>query len=220
MSSENAVLSQAISAYLEANSTSPDTVQLDLRTATAELGEWSIMQINPVQGTLMTLLTAALKPRFAVEIGTFTGYSALCVAKALPPGGRLMCCDISEEWTAIARDYWARAGVADRIDLRIAPALETLRTLPPEPKIDFAFIDADKASYIDYYEEVVSRLSERGVILVDNTLRDGTVADASNTDAGAEEMRAFNTHVVNDERVTVSLLPVGDGLSVIALRAG
>ncbi len=220
MSSENAVLSQAISAYMEANSTSPDSVQLDLRTATAELGEWSIMQINPVQGTLMTLLTAALKPHFAVEIGTFTGYSALCVAKALPPGGRLMCCDISEEWTTIARDYWARAGVADRIDLRLAPALETLRSLPSEPKIDFAFIDADKASYIDYYEEVVSRLSERGVILVDNTLKDGTVADASNTDAGAEEMRAFNTHVVNDERVTVSLLPVGDGLSVIALRAG
>ena len=220
MSSQNAFLSGAIAAYMEANSTSPDEVQLDLRTTTAELGELSIMQINPVQGTLMTLLVSVLQPRFAVEVGTFTGYSALCVAKALPPGGRLLCCDISEEWTAVAREHWERANVADRIDLRIAPALETLRALPPEPKIDFAFIDADKAQYVDYYEEVVSRLSERGVILVDNTLRDGTVADASNTDAGAEEMRAFNTHVVNDERVTVSLLPVGDGLSVIALRTG
>ena len=220
MSSENALLSQAVAAYLEANSTIPDAVQRDLRETTAELGELSIMQINPVQGTFMTLITAVLEPRFAVEVGTFTGYSAMCVAKALPPGGRLLCCDISEEWTAVAREHWQRAGVADRIDLRIAPALGTLRALPPEPQIDLAFIDADKASYVDYYEEIVSRLSGRGVILVDNTLRDGTVADAGNTDPGAEEMRAFNSHVVNDKRVTVALLPVGDGLSVIARRAG
>lgn len=218
MSSRIAFLDGALASYIDAHSTGPDEVQRELIATTASLGEWSVMQIGTAQGAFMTLLTTLLRPRFAVELGTFTGYSALCVAKALPPGGRLLCCDISEEWTAIAREHWERAGVSDRIDLRIAPALETLRALPLEPKIDLAFIDADKASYIDYYTEIVSRLSERGVILIDNTLRGGTVADVGNTEAGADEMRAFNTHVVNDERVLVSLLPVGDGLSMITRR--
>ena len=168
----------------------------------------------------MTILTSVLRPAFAVEVGTFTGYSALAVAKALPPGGRLLCCDISEEWTSIASDHWTRAGVADRIDLRIAPALDTLRSLPTEPAVDLAFIDADKESYIDYYEELVPRLSLRGVILVDNTLWSAKVAHLTHADAVTEAMRAFNTHVMADSRVAVSLLPVGDGLSIIAPRLG
>ncbi|MYB02827.1 MAG: SAM-dependent methyltransferase [Acidimicrobiaceae bacterium] len=220
MSFRSEFLDDALAAYIQAHCTAPDEVQQDLIEATAALGDASIMQISPAQGAPMTLLTTLLQPRFAVEVGTFTGYSALAVARALPPGGRLLCCDISEEWTAIARDHWERAGVADRIDLRIGPALDTLRSLPPEPAVDLAFIDADKGSYIDYYEELVPRLSARGVILVDNTLWDGHVANPAQTDSTTELLRAFNARVVADERVLVSLLPVGDGVSVITRRAG
>ena len=219
MSSRSVFLDDALAAYIEAHCTAPDDVQRDLIEATAALGDASVMQISPAQGALMTLLTTLLQPRFAVEVGTFTGYSALAVAKALPPGGRLLCCDISEEWTAIARDHWERAGVADRIELRIGPALDTLRSLPPEPAVDLAFIDADKGSYIAYYEELVRRLSARGVILVDNTLWDGHVANPSQTDSTTKQLRAFNPHVAADERVLVALLPVGDGVSVITRRS-
>ena len=218
MSSRSEFLDDALAAYIEAHCTAPDDVQRDLIKVTAALGDASVMQISPAQGALMTLLTTLLQPRFAVEVGTFTGYSALAVAKALPPVGRLLCCDISEEWTAVARQHWERAGVADRIDLRIGPALDTLRSLPPEPAVDLAFIDADKGSYIDYYEELVRRLSPRGVILVDNTLWDGHVANPSQTDSTTEQLRAFNAHVAADERVLVALLPVGDGVSVITRR--
>ena len=218
MSSRSVFLDDALAAYIEAHCTAPDEVQRDLVEATAALGDASVMQISPAQGTLMTLLTTLLQPRFAVEVGTFTGYSALAVAKALPPGGWLLCCDISEEWTAVAREHWERSGLADRIDLRIGPALDTLRSLPAEPAVDLAFIDADKGSYIAYYEELVPRLSARGVILVDNTLWDGHVANPSQTDSTTEQLRAFNAHVVADERVLVALLPVGDGVSVIAPR--
>ena len=218
MSFRTVFLADALAAYVRGHSTGPDEVQSRLITVTAELGDASVMQIGSEQGAFMTVLTTVLQPGFAVEVGTFTGYSALAVAKALPPGGRLMCCDISEEWTAIAREHWEQAGVADRIELRIGPALGTLRALPAEPKVDLAFIDADKGSYIDYYEELMARLSDRGVILVDNVLWDGHVADPDRNDPTTETIRAFNAHVVADERVTVSLLPVGDGLSFIARR--
>ena len=220
MSLRTAFLDEPLAEYVAAHSSGPDDVQRELIAATAALGGASVMQIGTAQGACMTILTTLLRPRFAVEVGTFTGYSALAVARALPEGGRLLCCDVSEEWTAIAREHWERAGVADRIDLRIGPALDTLRGLPPEPAVDMAFIDADKASYIDYYEELVPRLSARGVILVDNVLWDGHVADPGHTDATTEALRAFNAHVIADERVLVSLLPVGDGLSVIAPRPG
>ena len=218
MTSRIAFLDEALVSYVDAHSTGPDRVQRELIAATAALGDWSVMQVGTAQGAFMTMLTTLLRPVFAVEIGTFTGYSALCVARALPPGGRLLCCDISEEWTAIAREHWQRAGVSDRIDLRIAPALDTLRSLPAETVIDFAFIDADKESYIDYYTELVPRLSDAGVILVDNVLWSGNVADPGQTDATTEALRAFNAHVVRDDRVLVSLLPVGDGLSMISRR--
>lgn len=166
----------------------------------------------------MTVLTAALRPRLAVEVGTFTGYSALCVAGALEEGAQLICCDVSEEWTSIARRYWERAGVADRIDLRIGPALDTLRALPAEPQIDFAFIDADKSSYPAYYDEIVGRLSPGGVILVDNVLRGGAVTDISRDDDATEAMRAFNEHIAADERTSAVLLPIGDGLTIVSRR--
>ena len=218
MSFRTEFLDEALADYIQAHSTAPDEVQRELIEATAALGDASIMQISPAQGALMTMLTTLLEPRFAVEVGTFTGYSALAVAKALPHGGRLLCCDISEEWTAIAREHWERAGVSGRIDLRIAPALETLRSLPAEPAVDLAFIDADKSSYLAYYEELVPRLSPRGVILVDNALWDGHVANPAQTDPTTEHLRAFNARVVADERVLVALLPVGDGLSMITRR--
>ena len=218
MSSRITFLDEILASYVDAHSTGPDDVQRELIAATAGLGEWSLMQVGTAQGAFMTMLTALLQPRFAVEVGTFTGYSALAVAKALPPGGRLLCCDISQEWTAIARNHWERAGVTDRIDLRIGPALDTLKALPTAPQVDMAFIDADKEAYIDYYTELVPRLSERGVILVDNVLWSGQVADLDQTDPATEALRSFNAAVVADERVLVSMLPVGDGLSMISLR--
>ena len=209
-------MDQAVVAYAERFSAAPDQIQRDLIETTRALGDdVAIMQIGPVQGAFMTVLTRVLQPRLAVEVGTFTGYSALAVARELPPGARLVCCDLSEEWTAVARRFWERAGVADRIDLRIGPALDTLRALPFDPPVDLAFIDAAKAEYVDYYEELVPRLSERGVILVDNVLWDGLVADPARDDAATEALRAFSAHAAADPRTTVALLPVGDGLSMI-----
>ena len=215
-----AFLGEALADYATAHSTGPDLVQQGLIAATAALGDVSVMQIGAVQGAFMTMLARLLRPRFAVEVGSFTGYSALAVAKAMPSDGRLLCCDVSDEWTAIAREHWERAGVSDRIDLRIGPAIDTLRNLPAEPGIDMAFIDADKASYTAYYEELAPRLSERGVILADNTLWSGRVADPEHSGPETDALRAFNAHVLADERVEVSLLPVGDGLSMIAARDG
>ena len=198
----------------------PTELQRELIGETASLGRVAGMQIGPLQGAFMTVLATALRPRLAVEVGTFTGYSALCVASALDPGAQLLCCDVSEEWTSIARRYWERAGVADRIDLRVGPALDTLRALPPEPPIDLAFIDADKSSYPAYYDEIADRLSPGGVILVDNVLRGGTVADPASDDDATEAMRAFNGHVAADERTRTVLLPIGDGLTMISRRLG
>jgi len=218
--SRNSSMPQDIVAYAAAHSTRPDEVQQALIAATNEKTKgFAGMQIGTDQGVFMTLLTTVLQVEFAVEVGTFTGYSALCIARGLAPGGRLLCCDISEEWTSIGRRHWETAGVADRIDLRIAPAIETLRALPPEPQIDLAFIDADKTGYMSYYEEILGRLSPTGVILVDNTLWHGMVLE----DSGAEDpdtvaLRAFNDHVGADERVEAVLLTVGDGVTLIRRR--
>jgi caffeoyl-CoA O-methyltransferase len=166
----------------------------------------------------MTTLTRLLGVRQALEIGTFTGYSALCIARGLAPGGRLVCCDVSEEWAAIARDAWAEAGVADRIDLRIAPALETIATLPTEAHLDLVFLDADKESYAAYYEALLPRVRPNGVILVDNTLWSGAVIDADRTDPATEAIRAFNARVAADDRVDCVLLAVSDGLTLLRKR--
>lgn len=215
--SRNSSMPDDIVAYAAAHSTPPDEVQQALIAATEEQTKgFSRMQIGTDQGTLMTLLTSVLGVEFAVEVGTFTGYSALCIARGLAPGGRLLCCDVSEEWTSIGRAHWEAAGVADSIDLRIAPAIDTLRALPPEPTIDLAFIDADKQGYRAYYEEILPRLSPRGVILVDNTIWSGRVlADSGATDPDTEALRAFNDHVASDERVEAVLLTVGDGVTLI-----
>ena len=178
------------------------------------------MQIGPDQGAFMAILTAVLQPQFAVEIGTFTGYSSLAVARALPDGGRLLCCDISKEWTDIARVHWERAGISHRIDLVIAPATETLAGLPDDQQIDLAFIDADKTSYLDYYEAIVPRLSERGVILIDNTLWSGRVTQAPTDDDDNDTiaLRALNDHVHADPRTEAVQLTIGDGVTMVRRR--
>ncbi|MEO5839709.1 MAG: O-methyltransferase [Acidimicrobiales bacterium] len=200
--------------YMSAHSTPLTPVHRDLIAATAALGSVAGMQIAPEQGAFMTMLTRLLGVRTAVEVGTFTGYSSLCIAQGLAEGGRLLCCDVSEEWTSVARDHWQRAGVADRIDLRIAPAIETLRALPTTAHIDLAFIDADKPNYPHYFDEIIPRLSASGVLLVDNVLWGGRVI-ATDSDENTTAIRAFNRKVVEDPRVECVMLPISDGLTMI-----
>ena len=151
----------------------------------------------------------------AVEVGTFTGYSALAIARGLGPEGRLLCCDVSEEWTSIARDAWEEAGVEGRIELRIGPGLETLRALEPVEQFDFAFIDADKESYPRYYDEILPRLRSGGLLLLDNMLQGGRVIDPSATDESVVAIRSMNDTIKQDPRVAVVLLPIGDGVSFV-----
>jgi caffeoyl-CoA O-methyltransferase len=206
-------LSPELHAYLVAHGPPPDPVLESLASETRALGGIAIMQVAPEQGALLTMLVKLTGARHAVEIGTFTGYSALCLARGLPGGGKLLCCDLSEEWTAIAKRHWEKAGVADKIELVIAPAIETLRALPREPHLDLAFIDADKTSYIDYYEEILTRLRPGGLILADNVLWAGNVVNPEAKDANTEAIRRFNDHVVADRRVDSVMLPISDGLT-------
>jgi len=211
-------LTKPVHDYLVAHAPPLDDVQRDLIAETEALGGISMMQIAPEQGVFMTLLTRLIGARHAIEVGTFTGYSSLSIARGLPDDGTLFCCDVNEEWTAIARKYWERAGVDDKIELRLAPAIETLRSLPAGERFDLAFIDADKPNYPHYYEEVLARLRPNGVILVDNTLWGGAVADAKATDDNTKAIRAFNDVVAADDRVESTILTVGDGLTLIRKR--
>jgi caffeoyl-CoA O-methyltransferase len=208
-------LDDALSAYVAEHSTKPDDVRRRLIERTEALGDAAGMQIAPEQGEFLTMLTSLVQARFAVEVGTFTGYSALSIASGLAEGGRLLCCDVSTEWTDIAREHWALAGVDDRIDLRVAPAIETLRALPDDTVVDFAFIDADKGGYLDYYEELLDRLAPGGLICVDNTLWSGAVIDPDIHDADTEAIRRFNDHVAADVRTRQVIVPIGDGLTLI-----
>ena len=212
-------LSDEVQDYVVRHGSPPDEALLRLTERTMEAtGMRSRMQIAPEQGSFMTWLTRTLGVRNAVEIGTFTGYSSIAIARGLAPGGRLLCCDVSEEWTAIAREHWSAAGVDDRIDLVIAPAGDTLAALDDDVQIDFAFIDADKTGYLDYYEAIVPRLSPQGVIAVDNTLWSGQVLDDDDDSADTVALRAFNAHVAADERTIAALTPIGDGVTLIRLR--
>jgi caffeoyl-CoA O-methyltransferase len=211
-------LSPEIHQYLVAHGTPPDDVQQALIARTSELGGISMMQIAPEQGAFMTILTRLLDVQRAVEVGTFTGYSSLCIARGLADGGQLVCCDVSDEWTSIAREYWERAGVADRIDLRIAPALETIATLPDDEHLDLVFIDADKENYANYYDALLPRLRVNGVILVDNTLWSGAVIDESRDDSSTVAIRAFNDMVAADDRVDSVQLAISDGLTLLRKR--
>jgi caffeoyl-CoA O-methyltransferase len=212
-------LSEELAGYVETHSSPADQTLQDLAAETASrFGDASGMQIGPEQGTFMTLLARLIGARRAVEVGTFTGYSAICISRGLAEDGTLLCCDVSDEWTSVARDYWKRAGLADRIELRLAPAAETLRALPAGSTFDLAFIDADKTGYVEYWDLIVPMIRQNGLIIVDNTLSHGRVVDQRNTDANVEGIRQFNDHAVADDRTELVLLPIGDGVTVARKR--
>jgi caffeoyl-CoA O-methyltransferase len=208
-------LSEELHDYLVAHSAAPDDVLSQLADETAaRFPDAAGMQIGPEQGTFMTLLTQLTRASQALEIGTFTGYSSICIARGLAPGGQLTCCDVSDEWTSVARKYWELAGVTDRIQLELQPAVLTLRAMPASARFDVAFIDADKTGYVSYWDEVVPRIRPGGIILVDNTLFHGQVVDPAATDENVAGIRAFNDHAAADDRVVLVLLPIGDGLTM------
>jgi caffeoyl-CoA O-methyltransferase len=212
-------LDQRLYDYVVAHGNNSDPLLKELATETAtRLGRISGMQIAPEQGTFMGILARAIGTRYAVEVGTFTGYSAICVARALPPDGRMLCCDVSEEWTAIARRYWAKAGVAGKITLKLAPAIDTLRALPIDDPIDFAFIDADKTNYRLYYEEVLKRTRPNGLILIDNVLWNGAVIDSNAHDSDTQAIRELNDFLATDRRIDIVMLPISDGLTICRKR--
>jgi len=207
-------LDDALYGYLLAHRSPDDDVVRELREETAKLGDWAVMQIAPDQATFLRLLVAATGARRAVEVGTFTGLSALAVARGLPADGRLLCLDVSEEWTNLARAAWKKAGVDGKIDLRIGPAADTLRGLPLEPQFDFAFIDADKKSYEVYWDEIVKRLRPGGLIAADNVLWEGDVVRPEEQDEDVVAIRKFNERVLADPRVESVMLAIADGLTI------
>ena len=219
MSSRSLGLSPELYDYLYASVREPEVLR-ELREETAKMPN-SGMQISPEQGRFMAFLVECLGARRCVEVGTFTGYSALSVALALPPEGRLIACDVSEEWTTIARRYWDRAGVTGKIELRLGPGVATLDQLLAAGQansFDFAFIDADKGAYPTYYERCLSLLRSGGVIAVDNALWGGKVADPTAKDADTTAIRELNARAAADPRVTASLVPIGDGLLLARKR--
>jgi caffeoyl-CoA O-methyltransferase len=220
MTPRSFLLSQELADYVRARSEPADDVVAGLVAETAAMGERgeapATMQIAPEQGAFMQLLAGALGARRAIEIGTFTGLSALFVARALPPDGSLICLDRSAEWTSVGRPYWERAGVADRIDLRIGDAHELLREIPGEPQFDLAFVDADKTGYADYIEQLHPRMRANGVVLLDNTLYSGHVLDPRTDDDRA--LAALNADLVADPRWETVLLPLADGLTMLRKR--
>ncbi len=201
--------------YLLAHGHNGDPIRAELAAETAKLGPVRTMQIPAEQGTFMAILAGAIGARSAVEVGTFTGYSALCVARALPAGGRLLCCDLNENWTAIARRYWERAGVADKITLKLGPAADTLKALPASHTFDFAFIDADKTGYPIYYEEILKRMRPGGLILLDNVLWKGAIVDDAINDADTLALRALNDSIAKDTRVEAVMLGFSDGVTIV-----
>ncbi|TWJ10605.1 caffeoyl-CoA O-methyltransferase [Stackebrandtia albiflava] len=201
--------------YLVTHGTPPDPLLRELIEETRKaLPERAGMQIGPEQAAFTTLLTRLIGARRAVEVGTFTGMSSLAIARGLPDDGRLTCFDISDEFTSIARRYWERDGQAGKIELRIGDARKELRSLPEEPHLDLAFIDADKPGYAEYWEQLVPRVRPGGLIAVDNVLWSGRVADPAIVEDQTEIIRRFNTQVVADDRVEQVMLPIGDGLTL------
>lgn len=220
MSSRTLKLDERLYRYLLDTSLREPEIMARLREETAGLASAG-MQISPEQGQFMALLVKLIGARRCLEVGVFTGYSALAVARALPPDGIVIACDVNEEWTSIARRYWLDAGVANRIDLRLGPAVETLDELVgagESARFDFAFVDADKREYRDYYERVLVLLRPGGLLAVDNVLWGGAVADPEKQDDDTVAIRAFNASLKADERVDLSLVPIGDGLTLARKR--
>jgi caffeoyl-CoA O-methyltransferase len=219
MGSKYVTLNDPLYQYLcRCRSDADDPLLADLRAETAALGEASVCQISDEQGSFLSILVAALGVKCAIEVGTFTGYSSLCIARALPPGGRLLCVDQSEEWTAIARRYWAKAGLQDRIELRLGSAISILQKLEPGLTFDFAFIDADKTQYDSYYELVFPRVRPNGLILFDNMLWGGRLGGEPVKEATGRAIDALNHKLAQDPRVEAVLISVADGIQVCRKR--
>jgi len=220
MSNQTLDLSDNVYEYLLDHSLREPSLLAELRRETSEL-EMSIMQISPEQGQFMALLAKLIGVKRAIEVGVFTGYSSLSLAMAMPADGELIVCDMNEEWTSMARRYWEKAGVADKVKLKIAPALKTLKALLADGqagKFDFAFIDADKTNYKNYYECCLELIRPGGVIAIDNVLWGGAVADMSDDSEDTRAIRELNDHIHQDDRVDMSLLPIGDGLTLARRR--
>ena len=212
-------LSGPLQRYLIEHGSPPDEILRELTAETREkIGGLALMQIAPEQGAFLTFLARLIGARRAIEVGTFTGYSALCIARGLPEDGKLICCDINEEWTAIGRPYWERAGVAKRIDLRIAPALATLASLPADHSFDLAFVDAHKPEYRDYLELLVGLIRPGGLILIDNVLWNGSVIDDERQDENTVAIRAFNEAVARDDRFDRVMVAISDGITMLRVR--
>jgi caffeoyl-CoA O-methyltransferase len=206
--------------YIASRSSPPDPVLQELSRETADrYPQQAHMQIDPVRARLLSVFARATKARLAIEIGTFTGYSSICIARGLLPGGKLICCDMSEEWTSVARKYWERAGVNRRIDLRLGPALDTIASFPCEPRFDLAFIDADKDSYFSYWLELVPRMQPGGLLIVDDAFGSGELV-GSGQNARVMYVREFSDLAAADPRVDLALTAVADGLLVACRTAG
>jgi len=195
-----------------------DPILTALREETATLGDDARMQISEEQGQFLYLLAQLIGTRRAIEVGTFTGYSALCVARALPSDGKLLCLDIDDEWTSIASKYWEQAGVADKVELRIGPAIESLEKLDPDTFFDFAFIDADKTEYDSYYERILPLIRPNGLILFDNMLWGGRVLEGASDHENAKAIRELNAKLATDSRIECVLLPIADGIQFCRKR--
>jgi caffeoyl-CoA O-methyltransferase len=212
-------LDSKLYSYMLQHGSPRDPILDELARETARrYGRVAGMQIAPEQGAFITILARAIGTRTAIEIGSFTGYSAICIARGLTPGGSLLCCDVSEEWTTLAREYWGKAGVNDRITLKLAPALNTLRDLPNEYHFDLAFIDADKTNYRNYYEEILHRTRTGGLILIDNVLWSGEVLNPRNQTEDTRAIRELNDFLATDNRVNMVMLPIADGLTICRKR--
>jgi caffeoyl-CoA O-methyltransferase len=206
-------MSGELQEYVVEHCSPRDDALIEIERDTEALGGIAVMQMSAEQGALFTVLVGALGARLAVEVGTFTGYGAVCIARGLAPGGRLICCEVDPERAAMAVSNLERAGVADVCDMRVGPALETLQALPLEESIDFAFIDADKTGYSDYYDVLLPRMRPGGLIALDNVLRGGQVLDPDTGDESNDSMRALNDRIARDPRVEVAMVPMADGIT-------
>ena len=221
MSNRTLSLDDRLYQYLLDVSVDESDLLRELREETAASVEFSVMQISPEQGQFMTLLMRLIGAGRAIELGTYTGYSSICIASGLPEDGELICCDITEQWTDVAKRYWRRAGLENKISLHLRPALETLQALLDDARdgeFDFVFIDADKQNYVAYYELSLKLLRQGGLIAIDNTLWSGDVADPANQEPGTRAIRRMNEMLKHDDRVDKCMLPLGDGLSLARKR--
>jgi len=200
--------------YLLRHGHNHDPLLEELVRETAALGSLAAMQVTPEEGTLLNLLVRVTGARRALEVGTFTGFSSLCIARALPEDGRLLCCEVNEQFAAVARRFWQKAGVAHKVELALRPAVETLRMLEERPAFDFVFIDADKPNYLVYYEEALKRTKPNGLIVIDNVLWGGKVVERDDQSEDCRAIRALNEFIARDDRVQAVMLPVADGITL------